>query len=116
MSKKIKQLKTGHKCLDLSNRRKKTRFTETQIVRALKEGEESRKTDDIGRELEISKATFYNWKSRYGGLDVSEIKRLKELEEENARLKKMFAELSMDHDILKEVIKKKGWGSGNKNS
>ena len=86
---------------------KKTRFTETQIVRALKEGEEGRKTEDICRELEISKATFYNWKSRYGGMEASDVKRLKELEEENARLKKMFAELSMNHDILKEVITKK---------
>ncbi|WP_410528164.1 transposase [Sphingobacterium sp. IITKGP-BTPF85] len=59
------------------------------------------------RELEISKATFYNWKSRYGGMEASDVKRLKELEEENARLKKMFAELSMNHDILKEVITKK---------
>lgn len=68
MSEKIQQLKTGHKYLDLSNKMKKTRFTETQIVRALKEGEEGRKTDDICRELEISKATFYNWKSRYGAV------------------------------------------------
>jgi len=113
---KLQQLKTGHKCLDLSNKMKKTRFTETQIVRALKEGEEGRKTEDICRELEISKATFYNWKSRYRGMEASDVKRLKELEEENARLKKMFAELSMNHDILKEVITKKGWGSGSKNS
>lgn len=114
--KKSNSLKLGHKCLDLSNKMKKTRFTETQIVRALKEGEEGRKTEDICRELEISKATFYNWKSRYGGMEASDVKRLKELEEENARLKKMFAELSMNHDILKEVITKKGWGSGSKNS
>ena len=57
-------------------------------ARALKEGEEGRQTEDICRELEISKATFYNWKSRYGGMEVSDVKRLKELEEENARLKK----------------------------
>lgn len=71
MSKKIKQFKTGHKCLDLSNKMKKTRFTETQIVIALKEGEEGRKTDDICRELEISKATFYNWKRRYGVMEAT---------------------------------------------
>ena len=56
---------------------KKTRFTESQIVRALKEGEEGRKTEDICRELEISEATFYNWKSRYGGMEASDVKRLK---------------------------------------
>lgn len=95
---------------------KKTRFTETQIVRALKEGEEGRRTEDICRELGISKGTFYNWKSRYGGMEVSDVQRLKELEEENSRLKKMFADLSVNHEILKEVITKKGWGSGNKNS
>ncbi|PVH23942.1 hypothetical protein DC487_15945 [Sphingobacterium corticibacter] len=95
---------------------KKTRFTETQIVRALKEGEEGRRAEDICRELGISKGTFYNWKSRYGGMEVSDVQRLKELEEENSRLKRMFADLSVNHEILKEVITKKGWGSGNKNS
>lgn len=95
---------------------KKTRFTETQIVRALKEGEEGRRAEDICRELGISKGTFYNWKSRYGGMEVSDVQRLKELEVENSRLKKMFADLSVNHEILKEVITKKGWGSGNKNS
>ena len=95
---------------------KKTKFTESQIVKALKESEAGRKTDDICRELEISRATFYNWKSKYGGMEASDVKRLKELEEENVRLKKMFAELSLDHSILKEVITKKGWGSGSKSS
>lgn len=70
---------------------KKTRFTETKIVRALKEGEEGRRTDDICRELVISKATFYNWKNRYGGMEASDVNFLKELEEVNARLKKTFA-------------------------
>jgi putative transposase len=95
---------------------KKTRFSESQIVKALKESEAGRKTDDICRELEISRATFYNWKSKYGGMEASDVKRLKELEEENVRLKKMFAELSLDHSILKEVITKKGWGPGNKSN
>ena len=73
---------------------KKTRFTESQIVKALKENEAGRKTEDICRELEISRATFNKWKSRYGGLEASDVKQLKELEVENCRLKKMFAKLS----------------------
>jgi putative transposase len=87
---------------------KKTRITESQIVKALQENESGRKTEDICRELEVSRATFYRWKSQYGGMEASDVKRLKELEEENARLKKMFADLSLDHSILKEVITKKG--------
>lgn len=87
---------------------KKSRISESQIVKALKENESGRKTEDICRELEVSRATFYRWKSQYGGMEASDVKRLKELEEENARLKKMFADLSLDHSILKEVITKKG--------
>lgn len=93
---------------------KKTRFTEAQIVQALKENEGGRKSEDICRELEISRATFYNWKAKYGGMESSDVKRLKELEEEHARLKRMYAELSMDHNILKDVISKKGWGPAGK--
>ena len=93
---------------------KKTRFTETQIVNALKEYEGGRSSESICRELEISRATFYNWKAKYGGMESSDVKRLKELEEEHARLKRMYAELSMDHNILKDVISKKGWGPANK--
>nr|WP_229802253.1 IS3 family transposase [Pontibacter akesuensis] len=89
---------------------KKTRFTESQIIKALKEHEGGRKAEDICRELNVSRATFYRWKSQYGGMDISEVRRLKELEEENARLKKMFADLSLSHEILKEVINKKGLG------
>jgi putative transposase len=95
---------------------KKTRFTETQIVKALKEHEGGRSADDICREMDISKATLYNWKSKYGGMEASDVKRLKELEEENARLKRMYAELSLDHNILKDVITKKGWGPAGKES
>lgn len=95
---------------------KRTRFTETQIVKALKEQESGRNADDICRELGISAATFYRWKSKYGGLEGSDVKRLKDLEEENARLKRMFAELSLDHTILKDVITKKGWGPAGKES
>lgn len=95
---------------------KSTRFTETQIVKVLKEHEAGRKAEDICRELEISKATLYNWKSKYGGLEASDVKRLKELEDENARLKRMYANLSLDHEILKDVITKKGWGPASKGS
>jgi putative transposase len=95
---------------------KKTRFTETQIVKALKEMEGGRAADDISREMDISKATLYRWKGKYGGMESSDVKRLKELEDENARLKKMYAELSLDHSILKDVITKKGWGPAVKES
>jgi putative transposase len=93
---------------------KKTRFTETQIVSILKQQEGGRTTKEICREHGISDATFYNWKSKYGGMETSDVRRLKDLEEENSRLKKMYAELSLDHSILKDVISKKGWGSANK--
>ncbi len=89
---------------------KKSRFTETQIISMLKEHENGRKVADISRENGISTATFFNWKSKYGGLEVNELKRLRELEEENNRLKKMYADVSMDNTILKELISKKGWG------
>jgi len=88
---------------------KKTRFTETQIVKALKEHEGGRNADDIARELGISKATLYNWKAKYGGMESSDVKRLKELEEENSRLKKMYADLAMDNRIIKDLFTKKGW-------
>jgi len=88
---------------------KKTRFTETQIVKALKDHEGGRNADDIARELGISKATLYNWKAKYGGMESSDVKRLKELEEENSRLKKMYADLAMDNRILKDLFTKKGW-------
>ena len=93
---------------------KKARFTETQIVSVLKEYENGRAVLDICREFGISKATFFNWKSKYGGIEVPELKRLKELELENARLKKMYADLSLDYQIVKEVLSKKALSSGNK--
>lgn len=86
---------------------KKSRFTETQIVKALKEYEAGRSSEDICRELRISRATFYNWKKKYGGMESSDLKRLKELEEENRKLKQMYADLSLDHRILKDIIEKK---------
>jgi len=88
---------------------KKTRFTETQIVSILKKQEGGIATKEICREHGISEATFYNWKSKYGGMEASDVKRLKDLEEENNRLKKMYADLAMDNAILKDLFTKKGW-------
>ncbi len=84
----------------------KKRFTEEQIIRMLKEQENGKKAADIVRENNVSEQTFYRWKSKYGGLDVSEAKRLKQLEDENRRLKEMVADLSLDNKILKDVISK----------
>jgi putative transposase len=86
---------------------KKSKYTETQIIKALKEYETGRKTEDICRELGIHKATFYNWKKRYGGMDNQQLKRLKELEEENRKLKQMYADVSLDNKMLKDVLSKK---------
>lgn len=84
----------------------KTRFTEEQIIKILKEHENGKKATDIVRENNISEQTFYRWKSKYGGMDVNEVKRLKQLEEENRRLKELVADLSLDNKILKDVISK----------
>ena len=86
---------------------KKTRFTETQIVSILKKHEMGIKTSDLCREYGISEATFYNWQAKYGGMTVRELKRMKELEAENARLKKMYADLSLENYALKDLISKK---------
>jgi putative transposase len=86
---------------------KKTRFTESQIIKALKEHEAGRGAQEFCRELGISTATFYKWRQRYSGLEVKELKRMKELEEENARLKRMFADLSLVHHALKDAVEKK---------
>lgn len=86
---------------------KKSRFTETKIVSILQKQEAGIPTADLCREHGISQATFYNWKARYGGLQVSEVKRMKELEQENSKLKKMYAELSMENYALKDLIEKK---------
>lgn len=86
---------------------KKTRFTESQIVTILKQQEAGVPVKDICRENGISDATFYNWKAKYGGMDSSQLKRVKELEEENGRLKKMYADLSLLHYAFKDAIEKK---------
>jgi putative transposase len=85
---------------------KKTRFTETQIIAILKKQDSGIKVSDICRENGISDATFYNWKAKYGGMDVNELKRVKQIEQENARLKKMYAELSLVHEALKDAVAK----------
>ena len=95
---------------------KKTRFTETQIVSILKQQEGGRATKDLCRENGISEATFYNWKNKYGGMETSDVRRLKELEDENLRLKKMYADLALDNRILKDLFTKKGWALPQKDS
>ena len=86
---------------------KQNRFTESQIVSILKQQEAGAKVMDICREHGISDATFYNWKAKYGGMAPSQLKRLKELEEENARLTRMYADLSFVHHALKDAVEKK---------
>ena len=86
---------------------KKTQFTETQIVAMLKQHEQGIKAADIARANGISDKTFYRWKSKYGGMDANELKRIKELEAENAKLKRMYADLALMNEALKDVIEKK---------
>ena len=86
---------------------KKKRFTETQIYSILKEFDAGKNIQEISREQGVSKATIYNWKAKYGGMEASEVKKMKELQEENARLKKMFADLSLVHEALKDAVAKK---------
>jgi len=86
---------------------KKSRFTEQQIVRILKEVEGGRAVKDVCREYGFSDATYYNWKAKYGGMKVSDVTRLKNLEQENRRLKQMYADLSLEHTVLKDIIEKK---------
>lgn len=86
---------------------KRTKFTESQMIKALKENEQGRKVEDICRELGIHKATFYNWRKSYGGMDANQLKRLKELEDENSRLKRMYADISLDNVMLKDLLSKK---------
>jgi putative transposase len=86
---------------------KRSRFREEQIIAILKEQEAGAKTLDVCRRHGISDATFYKWKAKYGGLEVSEAKRLKALEDENARLKKLLAEAMLDNAMLKDIASKK---------
>ncbi len=86
---------------------KKSRFTEEQIISAIKRQESGEKTVSLCRDLGISQGTFYKWKSKYGGMDVSEAKRLKALEEENKKLKQLVADLSLDKQALQHILEKK---------
>lgn len=86
---------------------KKSKFTEAQIVFALKQAEQGVKVEEICRKMGVSEATFYNWKKKYGGMGVSELRELRQLKDENAKLKQMVADLSLDKHMLQEVIKKK---------
>jgi putative transposase len=86
---------------------KKSRFTESQIVAVLKQHEAGVRVADLCREHGITNATFYNWKAKYGGMDASQLKRIRELEEENSKLKRMYAELSLVHHAFKDAIEKK---------
>ena len=86
---------------------KKSRFTENQSVSIQKEADAGAKVKEICRRHAISDATFYNWKSRYGGMQASDLKRLKETEAELSKLKRMYADLSMENDALKDLIEKK---------
>lgn len=86
---------------------KKSRFTEEQIAYALRQAETGTKVSEVCRKIGVAEATFYNWKKKYGGLGVSELRRLKQLEEENRQLKKLVADLSLDKQMLQDVIAKK---------
>jgi putative transposase len=86
---------------------KRNRFTESQIIKAIKEQESGKDLLVICRELGIHKATLYNWKKKYGGMEVNQLSQFKELQEENRKLKAMYADLALDHRILKEIVEKK---------
>jgi putative transposase len=86
---------------------KKSKFTPVQIANILKEFDNGKKVEEITREYGVSRAAFYKWRERYGGMSASELKRLKELEEENAKLKRMYANLALDLEAAKYIIEKK---------
>ena len=86
---------------------KKSKFSESQIVSAIKEYEAGKSVADICRELGINKPTFYVWNKKYGGMETQDLQRLKELEQKHAQLQRMYAELAMDHKVLKDVLSKK---------
>ncbi|PWK21121.1 putative transposase [Maribacter polysiphoniae] len=86
---------------------KRSKYSESQIVFAIKQVETGTRIQEVCRKMGISEATFYNWKKKYGGLGVSELRRLKNLEEENSQLKKLVVDLSLDKQIFQDVLKKK---------
>jgi putative transposase len=89
----------------------KSKHTEAQMIGALKQMEAGRKTEDAGREVGVSKHTLYAWKAKYGGMEVSDEQQAKRLREENNRLRKLVADLSLDKEALQSVIRKSGWSS-----
>jgi len=90
---------------------KKSRHSEEKIIAAVKQVESGRKAGEVAREMGVSEATIYAWKSKYGGMQVSDAKRLRQLEEENRRLKHLVADLSLDKEVMKAIIAKNGWSS-----
>jgi putative transposase len=86
---------------------KKSKYSESQIVNILKEAEAGVALEELSRQHGFSRATFYKWKAKYSGMSVSDLKRMKELEEENRRLKQMYANLSLDYQVLKDIVEKK---------
>lgn len=88
---------------------KKGRFSEEQIIGVLKQHEAGRKVTELAREIGVSEATIYTWKSKFGGMEVSDAQKLRSLEDENRRLKHLVADLSLDKEVLKAVISKNGW-------
>ena len=88
---------------------KRSRFSENQVLGILRSVETGRKVSEVCREHGISESTYFNWKAKYGGMTAAEIKRLRELEEENAKLKRMYADVSLEVRALKDLFEKKGW-------
>ena len=86
---------------------KKSKYSESQIVNILKEAEAGVSLEELSRQHGFSRSSFYKWKAKYSGMSVSDLKRLKELEEENRRLKQMYANLSIDYQVLKDIVEKK---------
>ena len=87
----------------------RSKFSDQQIIGVLKQVESGRTVAEVCREVGVSTATYFKWKSKFGGMEASDIRRMRELEEENRQLKRMYAELSLDHRILKDVLEKKPW-------
>ncbi len=89
----------------------RSRHTEAEMIAALKQMEAGRKAEDVAREVGVSKHTLYAWKAKYGGMDASQAQEAKQLREENTRLRKLVADLSLDKEALQSVIRKNGWSS-----